>query len=111
MDKQYIINRLMALPLEIATAEAEVINAQARVQVAKDSLATTEAELLISGKIDGKNAEQRAAQLRQETEAERAVVATTENDMAQLRAQLSRLQNEFRAMRSVARLLSSEEVA
>lgn len=111
MSKQEIINRLMALPNEIFAAESVLIAANEKVQEAKNALAIKEAELLTSGKIDGKNAEQRAAQLKALTEAERQAVAQAESEMPKVRAQLARLQNEFAALRAVAGMMRIDNVA
>lgn len=105
MSKQDIINRLMALPEEIYAAENSLIIVNEKVQEAKNNLATSEAILLSSGKIDGKNAELRAAQLKQMTEAERKAVADAENQLPAARALLTKLQNEFTALKAVAGMM------
>jgi len=108
MDKQGIIQRLMELPGEIEQAENDLIEAQAEVQNAKDDLTNLEGELLLSGAIDGKNAEQRAVQMRQLTIIERQNLAEAEQSLAGSRAHLNKLQNTFKALRSVVRLISGE---
>lgn len=111
MNKQAVLNRLMALPAEIEAAEQEVVNAQWVMQVTKDTLADREAELMVTGQIDGKNAEQRAAQLRTLTAKERTEVANAENKLAIARARLNALHVELKALRSVAGVLANGEVA
>lgn len=105
MSKQDIINRLMALPNEIFAAESQLIAIGEAVQDAKNALTTKEADLLISGEINGKNAEQRAAQLMQLTEAERKTLAIEENLLPRVRANLTKLQNEFAALKAVAGMM------
>ncbi len=105
MSKQGIISRLMALPGEIAMQENRIIDRQVLIQVTKTELANVEAELLTSGKIDGKNAEQRAAQLKQATIEEREAVAYGETELARERAALNLLQNEFAALKAVAGMM------
>lgn len=110
--KQQIIERLMALPEEIASAEKALIDAQRAVEVAKSELVDREAAL-INGKvddikIDGKNAEQRQAQLREATKFQRDAVAICEHDLQVAKVRLNSLTNQFRALRSAAMLLSGE---
>ena len=105
MDKQFVIGRLMALPQEIFATENELITISEKIQDAKNTLTAREAELLTSGMIDGKNAEQRAAQLKQLTELERATMANTEKQLPAIRAALTRLQNEFSALKAVAGMM------
>lgn len=108
LDKNDLIKRLMELPHEIEKGERFVIDASLDVQRAKDVLATKEAELLLGDTINGKNAESRAAQLRQATTEERQAVTEAEQTLAKMRVILNRLQNEFRALQSVATLLGAD---
>lgn len=112
MDKQTVIERLSTIPAEIAQAESKVIEAQRILQQAKDELADKEAALLLGRvegcNIDGKNAEQRSAQLRQYTETERAAVVQAEEYLTEQKAVLSRLYNELKVLQSIARLLAVE---
>ena len=107
-DKTALIKRLMEIPGEIRHGEAILIDLMYDLQAAKDRLTSKEAELLLSGAIDGKNAEIRNAQMRELTTTEREAVAAAERILALQRANLTALQNEFRALRSVARLLKME---
>lgn len=105
MSKQEIANRLMALPEEIFTIESALIGVNETILNAKNTLAAMEAALLTSGKIDGKNAEQRAAQLKQLTEDERNAVIAAESELPKVRAALTKLQNEFAALKAVAGMM------
>ncbi|MDQ7794116.1 MAG: hypothetical protein RDU89_06850 [bacterium] len=107
MDKQLIITRLAALPGEIEEAEWAVLDSHARLSDAKERLTDREAQLLLGGGIDGKNAEFRSAQLRGLTVAERQAVTEAETLLAKRRATLGKLINEFRALDAVVRLLTS----
>jgi len=105
--------RLQQLPKEIAAAETAVCNAADKVQQAKDILTDLEGSLLL-GKInglaiDGKNAEQRQAQLREYTKAPREQLQARERELALVRVQLTAVQNEFKSMLALARLLDPEE--
>lgn len=116
MNKHQIIDRLVTLPDLIAQAEVYVIESAEDLQVAKDSLAKMEGDLLlgnISGVlIDGKNAEQRQAQIREHTQDERKDLFEAETALAEARTEYNRLLNELKALQSVARLLGgNEEVA
>ena len=110
MDKNYIMKRLMELPGEINAAEMGVIDEQKVLDTAKIALADKESALTLSGEINGKNAEQRAAQLREATKKERAAVAVAEFDVHVIKARLNLLHHEFKAMRSIATILSGEAV-
>lgn len=102
MDRQIIIEKLAFLPAEIAGVEAGVLTAQLAVAEAKDILANKEAQLYLDGTIDGKNAEIRAAQLKEYTFAERETIVTAETKMALARIELNRLLNQFKAYRTIA---------
>ena len=106
--KDNVVNILVELPAYIFKAENDVIAAQYTLQKAKDCLADREAELLLSGEINGKNAELRQAQLRQLTESERAAVNDAEVEMLKARANLNKLMNESKCLRSAANILAGE---
>ncbi len=108
MDKKTIIQRLIGLPGEIEAAETAVIKMSQNLMEAKDALAERESFLLLSGKIDGKNAEIRSAQLRELTSAERQFVVDAENALAGVKAFLNKLRNTFEALQSIAQMLGRE---
>lgn len=105
--------RLLALPLEIAEQEQEVLAAAQAVQLAKGALADREAALLLGTQDDGnplifgKNAEQRAAMMHQATTTEREDVETAQAIVDRERISLSLLTNELSALRSICRLLAA----
>lgn len=105
MDKQSIINRLLALPAEIAAAEEAVLQANGRLVTAKESLQAKEDSLLLGNVIDGKNAEIRAAQVRKYTEHEREALSDAELNLKNASARLNRFRDELRALQAVADLL------
>lgn len=105
MDRQVVTDRLLELPGEIETAETDVFNAQLIFMEAKDDYAYKEAALYLEGKIDGKNAEVRAAQLKDFTTLERHAVTTADNQVVLARIKLNRLINEFKAYRAIAGML------
>lgn len=107
VDKEGLIEQLLALPEEIMKAEEILIFAQKKLTEAKARLADAEAKLLIEG-IEGKNAEQRAAILRQKTEKERIEVERIEEEVLCRKMNLNRRLNEFSALKAVARLLAKE---
>lgn len=106
---QDLINYLQAIPGQIEQAEQSVLIAQEAIFTAKDVLSAKEAELYSEGKIDGKNAEIRSSQLKQLTVPERNELVKAENDIAQARIKLTRLQNNFAAYRAIAGLLKAGE--
>lgn len=105
MDKQSIINRLLALPAEIAAAEEATLQANMKLVTAKEMLQQKEDSLLLGNAIDGKNAEIRAAQLRQYTEHERESLADAELNLKNAVARLGRARDEFRALQAIVELI------
>lgn len=105
MDKQQIMARLMALPDEIAKAEEAVLHANMRLGTAKEVLQQKEDDLLLGNVIDGKNAEIRAAQMRQHTQNEREALADAELNLRHAAARLNKAREELRALQAVADLL------
>lgn len=110
MNKQTIISRLLELPVEIAKAEQAVIEAQITLESAKNILTDAESYLLIGENtpVNGKNAEIRAAQLREYTKAEREAVTLAGDTLAQRSVYLRSLQNELKVLQSVALILGGE---
>lgn len=107
MDRQAIIDRLIDLPAEIEAAEKDLFDAQLAVTKARDLLAGKENQLLLDGAIDGKNAETRAAQLKELTKAERDAIATAENQLALVKMELNLKLNQFKAYRAIAGIIAS----
>ncbi|MCM3699234.1 hypothetical protein [Paenibacillus macerans] len=105
MTKQEMANRLLELPKEIAAAEDEVLSANVQLVQAKEALQLKEDGLLLGNVIDGKNAEIRAAQMRQHTERERDILSDAELNLKNAVTRLSKLKDEFRALQTVAGLL------
>lgn len=105
MNKQDMAKRIMELPKEIAEAEDAVIEANRQVVLAKEILQQKEDDLLLGNMIDGKNAEIRAAQMRQQTEHERLNLSNAELHLKNGVTRLGRLRDEFKALRAVAGLL------
>lgn len=109
MDKQAIITRLLELPNEIEQAENNVICSADILRGQKDRLTEIQDRLIVEGKIDGKNAEARAAQLRVMTEQEQFSVRQAENDLNGDRAYLNKLVNAQANLRAIAGLLKAGE--
>lgn len=105
MNKQQIIERLLALPAEIAAAEESVLEANGRVVLSKEALQAKEDSLLLGNVIDGKNAETRAAQVRSYTQHEREKLADDELLLKNSSAKLHRLRDELRALSAITELL------
>ena len=113
MDKTLVIGRLLELPALIERAEQDVIEVHENMISAKEALDELEAMLILGQhniKIDGKNAEQRSAQVLQATTEERSVLATDERHLAVKKAELGRLKNELKAYGVVASLMAGEAV-
>ncbi|GAA0390195.1 hypothetical protein [Paenibacillus motobuensis] len=105
MTKQEIVNRLLELPGQIASVEYTVLEADRQVVLAKEFLQQKEDDLLLGNVIDGKNAEIRAAQMRQHTEYERQNLDNAELHLKNNVTRLVRLRDEFKALQAVASLL------
>lgn len=102
MDRQTVIEQLVKLPTLIETAEMKVLKLNEALKAKRDALETKEIELTLDGAIDGKNAETRMAQLKEMTKAERDAVQAAENNLSWGKAEYNRLQNDFKALRSIA---------
>lgn len=113
ITRQQVIDRLLALPDEIWGAEQAVMLADLDVREANRELEDEQARLLLGQVdgcvIDGKNAEQRAAQLGQYLTEERNKLDSAKLALDSRRIKLHHLQNEFAALRSVARLMGGGE--
>ncbi|MBJ6360828.1 hypothetical protein ACFOQM_05885 [Paenibacillus sp. GCM10012307] len=105
MTKQELINRLLALPAVINSAEEAVLDAHSEVIAAKDELQLKEDALILGNAVEGKNAETRAAHMRSMTVLERQALAEAELGLKQSAARLERFKVEFKALRAVALLL------
>lgn len=108
MKKQDIVIRLLALPTEIATAEEAVLQANESVVSAKELLQRKEDDLLLGNMIDGKNAEIRAAQMRQNTVYEREIFADAELNLRNEAVRLGKCRDELRALQAVTSLLKGD---
>ena len=106
MDRNTLIQRLLDTPGEIKHGEKVLLDCLNALQRAKDRLTEKETELILAGAIDGKNAETRTAQMRQMTATEREAVAEEEHVLSLHRCDLNNLQNEFKALQAVARLIA-----
>jgi len=108
--RENIITRLLEMGTAIAAAETTVIDLDQVRQEAAASLQRMEDDLLLNSTlIDGKNAETRAAQLRNLTQDTRGYVQRLELQKAAAAVEVRRLNNEFASLRSIARLLQVTE--
>lgn len=103
--KNLCMKMLQILPDDIKEAENKLVEAYAELNEAKNALAEKEAELLINGKIDGKNAEMRQAQMIQLTKAEREVVRHAESRVSRVKMDYNFYVNQLKAYRAIAELL------
>jgi len=71
---------------KVITVRSALLGAVLPLMAARYALENKKAELLLSGAIDGKNAETRDAQIRQMAEPEFAALAFAENNHAQYQA-------------------------
>lgn len=109
MTKLDLINKLVSLPDLIEEQEKVVIAAYQQVQKSKKGLTESEDILLLSGVIDGKNAEIRAAQMRENTASEREAAQIIEKALAIEQVKLNRFNNELAAYKAIAGMLRGAE--
>lgn len=105
MDKQVVINRLTELPGEIEERENDLLDAKEALTNAKEALIDKQNELLVTGAIDGKNAEIRFAQMRNLTTQERAQITKAEIEVGLAQVNANRAINQFKAYRAVAKII------
>ena len=108
MNKQALIERLLALPKEIEAAEKQLLDMSRTVDEAGEKVASIERDAVLNGTITGKNETERKAQMAALTAAAREEVTEAETWLAVSRVSYNRLMNEFRALQAVAQLLSKE---
>lgn len=108
MDKRALIERILALPVDIGDAEKLVMTTSQAVHVAEEQVADMERDAILSGAITGKNEAERKAQLATLTARARQVVVEKEIAQNMARVNYNQLTNEFRALRTVAGLLNEE---
>jgi hypothetical protein len=104
MNRHQFIERLLELPRLIEVAELALLKGEQQRQEAEALVVVAEDALLIAG-VEGKNSEQRAALVREQTKGERLLLTAREQLVALRRVEQRRLTNELAALRSVARLL------
>ena len=109
LTKIELIEKLYELPKLIEDAENAVIKDVQAIQGAKERLADEQDRLLTNGSIDGKNAEIRAAQLRERTGQEVRGVQQAENKASISKVKLNRLNNELRSSEAIAGMLKGAE--
>ena len=105
MDKQTLIERLMALPVDIEAAEKHVLSMSQAVDAAREQVATIEKDAILNGAITGKNETERKAQMAALTAEARQAVTEAEVKLSIARVAYNRLLNDFRALQAVAQML------
>lgn len=106
--KSDVIKELMLIPETIKYNQTNVLAVAEKIERMKEQLKDKESELLLNGTIDGKNAEQRAAQLRMHTKAEREAIMALEAELNREKVHLDYSYNRLKALRAVARILGGE---
>lgn len=108
MDKQTLIERILALPEDIEKSEKQVLTISQAVDTARGQVAGIEQDAILTGVITGKNETERKAQMATLTAEARQAVTEAENQLSIARVAYNRLLNEFRALQTVAQLLGKE---
>jgi hypothetical protein len=107
LSRDELAVRLSALPAAIHRDEEHLLLLEGGLLAARENLTAAEDALLLSGAIEGKNAEVRAAELRQATTSLRSQVGELEASVSRARAAVRLRQNEFSGLKSLARLLAA----
>lgn len=108
IDKNWLIQRLVDLPNEIAMAEKDMLKLMQDLEKEKERLLDTEMSLIREGKIEGKNESERKANMRVLTTKERERVKDEESNLEAYKIFYHQKLNEFSALKAVARLLAKE---
>lgn len=103
MSELDVMNRLLDLPGVLADARCAVLALDLNCQESHSTLKDEEARLTLLG-LPGKNAEERSAFLRMETQGFREVAVRYERRKAAGQINVQRLQDELSALRAYARL-------
>src|SRR5438034_9393595 len=106
MGQKEIIARLLELPRDLETAERTVLRYDKERRLAARLLEEVQDRLLLDGLLDGKNAETRSAQAREQTADELANLDMADSVLASAKAQLHRLQAEHSSLKAITRLLA-----
>lgn len=109
MNRHTLIADLTTAPHRIYEAESQLLSAICAQHAAKDRLADAEAALYVSGQIDGKNAEIRAAQLREHTLPLQCTLRDAETARRRCEATLAYERDTFEALRAIAALLGPDQ--
>lgn len=108
MTRQEVMDQLLDAPKHVFSAEAGLLNAEQCHRSAKEALADREASLMIEG-LAGKNADERQARLREQTESLRAQVEETRVHVEFLRLAAESERAKFSSLRAVAKLMAVED--
>jgi hypothetical protein len=106
--REQLIADLKSLKVSIPTANTEVYRGAREVITAKDELAIEEGALIKNGSIDGKNAEIRAAQMREFTVMERQNVTEAEDYFEAQKVGLRNLQTELQINLALVELVKGD---
>lgn len=96
-----MISIMLGLPPRITEAETELVKATIAVKKAEDALADKEAELILSGQINGKNESERKAQLNTLTKEERAALLSAQEEQLKAKLAYNSVVNELRVLRTL----------
>ena len=106
--REQLIAPILEMPARIEEAHAQVIAACHHLEDVKRALRLAEDKLVVAG-LEGKNAEQREANLRLMTDAVPVQVIEAERDLTYQKLRLERAENDFSALKAVARLLGGRD--
>jgi hypothetical protein len=103
-----LIDTLLQLPEAIRRREYDLLRREEDQERLEEELSFKERELLLTGKIDGKNADIREAQMREHTNGFHEKLAEGRGAIQRAKLDLHYAQARFSALKAAARLLAGE---
>ena len=105
-----IIGELLEYPERLHRAELSVIEAKKRVDEIKNQIEIKRNSLLLSGVIDGKNAEVREAQIDAKLNEEKGALSVEKENLEREELSLQLVEDEYRSLLAISRILGNEDI-
>jgi len=104
-----IIGELLEYPERLHRAELSVIAAKKRVDEIKNQIEIKRDSLLLSGVIDGKNAEVREAQIDAKLNEEKGALSVEKENLERQELNFKLVEDEYRSLLAISRILGNED--
>jgi len=105
-----IIGELLGYPERLYKAGLSVIEAKKRVDEIKKQIEIKRDTLLLSGAIDGKNAEVREAQIDAKLNEEKGALSVEKENLEREELNLKLVEDEYRSLLAISRILGNEDI-